>query len=102
MSIFPVQLTTGRISNLTRLISTLLYVMTIQRHTYHTFPVPCCYSYSSFSFKICMGGANPIIRGQVARKKTVCMYYNVDSMTANPARGQQNLEVYIFPAPDDN
>ena len=30
--IFPVQLTTGRIGNLTRLIHTLLYVMTI--HTY--------------------------------------------------------------------
>ena len=35
--IFPVQLTTSRIGNLTRLIHTLLYVMTI--HTYiHT----CC------------------------------------------------------------
>ena len=35
MFIFPVQLTTSRIGNLTRLIHTLLYVMTI--HTYiHT------------------------------------------------------------------
>ena len=37
--IFPVQLTTSRIGNLTRLIHTLLYVMTI--HTYihiHTYP----------------------------------------------------------------
>ena len=35
MLIFPVQLTTSRIGNLTRLIHTLLYVMTI--HTYiHT------------------------------------------------------------------
>ena len=35
---FPVQLTTSRIGNLTRLIHTLLYVMTI--HTYiHTFPL---------------------------------------------------------------
>ena len=33
--IFPVQLTTSRIGNLTRLIHTLLYVMTI--HTY----IPC-------------------------------------------------------------
>ena len=34
--IFPVQLTTSRIGNLTRLIHTLLYVMTI--HTYiHTY-----------------------------------------------------------------
>ena len=32
MFIFPVQLTTSRIGNLTRLIHTLLYVMTI--HTY--------------------------------------------------------------------
>ena len=33
---FPVQLTTSRIGNLTRLISTLLYVMTISYiHTYH-------------------------------------------------------------------
>ena len=34
--IFPVQLTTSRIGNLTRLIHTLLYVMTIQTyiHTY--------------------------------------------------------------------
>ena len=30
MFIFPVQLTTGRISNLRRLIHTLLYMMTIQ------------------------------------------------------------------------
>ena len=37
MFIFPVQLTTSRIGNLTRLIHTLLYVMTI--HTYiHTIP----------------------------------------------------------------
>ena len=36
--IFPVQLTTSRIGNLTRLIHTLLYVMTI--HTYiHTFGI---------------------------------------------------------------
>ena len=36
--IFPVQLTTSRIGNLTRLIHTLLYVMTI--HTYlHTYQV---------------------------------------------------------------
>ena len=36
MFIFPVQLTTSRIGNLTRLIHTLLYVMTI--HTYiHTY-----------------------------------------------------------------
>ena len=35
--IFPVQLTTSRIGNLTRLIHALLYVMTI--HTYiHTYP----------------------------------------------------------------
>ena len=33
MSIFPVQLTTSRIGNLTRLIHSLLYVMTI--HTYY-------------------------------------------------------------------
>ena len=35
--IFPVQLTTSMIGNLTRLIHTLLYVMTIHIHTYiHT------------------------------------------------------------------
>ena len=34
MFIFPVQLTTSRIGNLTRLIHTLLYVMTIHIHTY--------------------------------------------------------------------
>ena len=35
-TIFPVQLTTSRIGNLTRLIHTLLYVMTIHKyiHTY--------------------------------------------------------------------
>ena len=39
-TIFPVQLTTSRIGNLTRLIHTLLYVMTI--HTYiHTFRKRC-------------------------------------------------------------
>ena len=32
-TIFPVQLTTSRIGNLTRLIHTLLYVMTIHTHT---------------------------------------------------------------------
>ena len=32
--IFPVQLTTSRIGNLTRLIHTLLYVMTIHIHRY--------------------------------------------------------------------
>ena len=38
--IFPVQLTTSRIGNLTQLIHTLLYVMTI--HTYiHTSGVDC-------------------------------------------------------------
>ena len=40
--IFPVQLTTSRVGNLTRLIDTLLYVMTI--HTYKpctTAVVPC-------------------------------------------------------------
>ena len=37
MSISPVQLTTSRIGNLTRLIHTLLYVMTIHTYTYiHT------------------------------------------------------------------
>ena len=41
MFIFPVQLTTSRIGNLTRLIHTLLYVMTI--HTY-------IHTYSGFGF----------------------------------------------------
>ena len=35
--IFPVQLTTSRIGNLTRLIHTLLYVMTIHTYIYLTF-----------------------------------------------------------------
>ena len=34
MSIFPVQLTTSRIGNLTRLIHTLRYVITIHIHIY--------------------------------------------------------------------
>ena len=36
--IFPVQLTTGRIGNLTRLIHTLLYMMTIHKyiHTHYS------------------------------------------------------------------
>ena len=34
--IFPVQLTTSRIGNLTRLIHTLLYVMTIHTYIIHT------------------------------------------------------------------
>ena len=38
MFMFPVQLTTSRIGNLTRLIHTLLYVMTI--HTYCGAPGP--------------------------------------------------------------
>ena len=46
--IFPVQLTSSRIGNLTRLIDTLLYVMTM--HTYiintyiHTYIAPMVYS----------------------------------------------------------
>ena len=43
--IFPVQLTTSRIGNLTRLTHTLLYVMTII-HTYielHTYILSVCY-----------------------------------------------------------
>ena len=45
--IFPVQLTTSRIGNLTRLIHTLLYVMTI--HTYiHTY-ILCTHNYTVFS-----------------------------------------------------
>ena len=39
--IFPVQLTTSRIGNLTRLIHTLLYVMTI--HTYIHIGIVCMY-----------------------------------------------------------
>ena len=43
ISIFPVQLTTSRIGNLTRLIHTLLYVMII--HTYiHTYCTYGCHS----------------------------------------------------------
>ena len=37
--IFPVQLTTSRIGNLTRLVHTLLYVMTISY--IHKTPAPC-------------------------------------------------------------
>ena len=43
--IFPVQLTTSRIGNLTRLIHTLLYVMTI--HTY-------IHTYTSIGLKLCV------------------------------------------------
>ena len=42
--IFPVQLTTSRIGNLTRLIYTLLYVMTI-----HTYKHTCLYKRRKFS-----------------------------------------------------
>ena len=46
-NIFPVQLTTSRIGNLTRLIHTLLYVMTI--HTYiHTIGEPVYVPCSGF------------------------------------------------------
>ena len=48
MFIFPVQLTTSRIGNLTRLIHTLLYVMTI--HTYiHTYILPNVRRYKTSS-----------------------------------------------------
>ena len=66
MFIFPVQLTTSRIGNLTRLIHTLLYVMTI--HTY----IPLLL-FLTFSVLV----ANP--------KK---LLYTV----ANPARGLLNRE----------
>ena len=50
ISIFPVQLTTSRIGNLTRLIHTLLYVMTI--HTYiHECGVDFVGSYETLSEK---------------------------------------------------
>ena len=39
MFIFPVQLTTGRIGNLTRLIHTLLYRYVMTIHTYHIYGV---------------------------------------------------------------
>ena len=58
---FPVQLTSSRIGNFTRLIHTLLYVMTI--HTYiHT------YIHSAFtqagSLEYCSGGENGGKKGQ--------------------------------------
>ena len=59
--IFPVQLTTSRIGNLTRLIHTLLYVMTI--HTYiHSAALPSClWSRSVFlSHVFCYGSQNKI------------------------------------------
>ena len=41
--IFPVQLTTSRIGNLTRLIHSLLYVMTIHTYNVGTFNMPTSY-----------------------------------------------------------
>ena len=38
--IFPVQLTTSRIGNLTRLIHTLLYVMTMHTYFQHAYFIP--------------------------------------------------------------
>ena len=62
MFIFPVQLTTSRIGNLTRLIHTLLYVITI--HTYiHTLTTSCffdLYVYSTVLYCTAVTGATPL------------------------------------------
>ena len=60
---FPVQLTTSRIGNFTRLIHTLLYVMTIHTciHTYiHTYTQPS----PAGSLEYCSGGENGGKKGQ--------------------------------------
>ena len=69
--IFPVQLTTSRIGNLTRLIHTLLYVMTI--HTY-----------------MLMSGG--LIHGW---SHTYSKSVDQPGKVANPARGQLNREINI-------
>ena len=56
--IFPVQLTTSRIGNLTRLIHTLLYVMTIHTYIHHTYKVPMCL----FRQYQCVNTASPVRR----------------------------------------
>ena len=67
MFIFPVQLTTSRIGNLTRLIHTLLYVMTI--HTYiHTMVVDDARSFQeSYDRKY-----NPLL--MIILVTIVCLY----------------------------
>ena len=80
-TIFPVQLTTSRIGNFTRLIHTLLYVMTI--HTYiHmcvfsllTHVEPCIVYHQTY------GKSMDQQRGKIA----------------SPARGQLNRENEYFP-----
>ena len=57
--IFPVQLTTSRIGNLTRLIHTLLYVMTIHIHTCRSTTVSCS-SKQKNNFQVCLVSDRPI------------------------------------------
>ena len=79
MFIFPVQLTTSRIGNLTRLIHTLLYVMTI--HTYINVPRPDCRVFLFcfvLTFSVLIANAKKLL-------------YTV----ANPARGLLNREKRI-------
>ena len=77
--IFPVQLTTSRIGNLTRLIHTLLYVMTV--HTYiHTAESPHRASKPQGSSKV-------VLPWQVTMDQLICaslipqpLWYEVDML----------------------
>ena len=68
--IFPVQLTTSRIGNLTRLIHTLLYVMTIHTYiqTYEYAEQSCCWvfgydlGYASVPWRVFMASAGLLLR----------------------------------------
>ena len=93
---FPVQLTTSRIGNLTRLIHTLLYVMTI--HTY--IQRRCCYKQTKVKCEVINNillGVYKIVRNNPFVRLTTTTYLNVEpeklrNMFADPACGPPDRE----------
>ena len=77
--IFPVQLTTSRIGNLTRLIHTLLYVMTI--HTVNSVTANTRFSLSMEMSRLARDGtAEPVSRDQILRHVRGPVEYSFSSL----------------------
>ena len=89
--IFPVQLTTSRIGNLTRLIHTLLYVMTI--HTY-------IHTYVSRITSTSIPPENPLYRGLLRRSRCVLIFSSkYPFMTINDNIQYTSVHFTIYPSP---
>ena len=86
--IFPVQLTTSRIGNLTRLIQTLLYVMTIHTyiHIYVFFLLPPEFS-PRFRY-MCVHPPSSLCRANNKRELTSVYEVAINSNAKNPLRSK--------------